>query len=221
MRLWDIASGRLLRRFRTTESTPCAVALGPDGRTVAAVSGYREVWLWQTETSKQLNHVEVPRGRAFALCFASAGCLFACADLDNVLHLTEVRSGKTLRRFKVPGGVHALTFSPDGRLLAGVGEKGGWLWDVASGKECCRLPAAAGDATGLALAPDGKSLATAHPNNTLRLWNLTMGRERWRSSRAVWAYALAFCPDGRTLLTRDVEGQVRLWSAEAGPRGRC
>lgn len=219
VRLWDIASGRLLRRFRTTESTPCAVAVGPHGKTVAAVSGYREVWLWETETSKQLNRVEVPRGRAFALCFASAGCLFACADLDNVLHLIEVRSGKTLRRFKVPGGVHALTFSPDGRLLAGVGEKGGWFWDVASGKECGRLPAAVGDASVLALAPDGKSLATAHPNNTLRLWNLITGRERWRGSRAVWAYALAFCPDGRTLLTRDVGGQVRLWSAEDGTAG--
>ena len=109
LRVWDLPTGRVLLH---REGDVSVAALSPDGRLIALSN------------------------------FA-----FAVEDLKNRvpamdLSLWDLDSGRELLRFELPGasdrvGVLGLTFSPDGRRLAGsFGGTAGALrvWDTASGK---------------------------------------------------------------------------------------
>ena len=64
--------------------------------------------------------------------------------------------------------------------------------------------------TGLALSPDGSTLATAALDKTVRLWDVRSFR-RLGDPLAGSVYAVAFSPDGRTLAGGGFDGKVRLW----------
>src|SRR5262249_37743511 len=131
------------------------------------------------------------------------------------------------------------------RCFRGVGPKGtragrnrsptrptvpGWLVMVsplllAGAQGCgpateCRPVAHLGHKAGVdsrAYAPDGRTLATGGSDRTVKLWDVTTGKE-WARLRghtdSVWS--LAFSPDGRTLASGSRDRTVKLWDVAAG-----
>jgi hypothetical protein len=68
-----------------------------------------------------------------------------------------------------------------------------------------------------ALSPDGKVLASASVDNTIKLWNVSDGALlRTLGSRAGYSNALAFFPGGGRLASADSDGVIRIWDAATG-----
>jgi WD40 repeat protein len=128
------------------------------------------------------------------------------------------------------GSIHALAFSPDGKLLASAsGPLDGAvrLWDTATGKNVATFedpwakPDYRSHATGVAFTPDGKTLASTHEAagyTAIRLWDVR-ARKPLRPL-GVWTgqedeihpyYALAISPNRPILAAGDHAGNTDPW----------
>lgn len=111
------------------------------------------------------------------------------------------------------GGVWAVTFSPDGQLIAtGHGVKTAQLWDTVSQQRLGEpLMGHLDLVLALAFSPDSRLLATGSRDGTVRLWSTAtrepLGAPLDGHVRGAWA--VAFSPDGRLLATAG--RSVRLW----------
>jgi hypothetical protein len=95
----------------------------------------------------------------------------------------ELAPGQPVRRLETGPAAH-LAFTPDGRRLLVGGPEALQLWDLASGQVVSSRPAhgrfrglyGESFASALALAADGRTVATGHPDTTVLLWDLAPPR---------------------------------------------
>src|SRR5947209_13228766 len=74
-----------------------------------------------------------------------------------------------------------------------------------------------GPVLALAFSPDGKALASASGDGTLRLWESATGKETRRFlGHKGEVRCVAFAPDGKTLLSGGADGPARLWDVKTG-----
>jgi WD40 repeat protein/tRNA A-37 threonylcarbamoyl transferase component Bud32 len=70
-----------------------------------------------------------------------------------------------------------------------------------------------------ALSPDGRRMATASHDNTVRVWDVSTGDVLWSPAPfSKPAYAVAFSPDGRRIICGTQAGAVSVWNMDDG---RC
>jgi WD40 repeat protein len=111
--------------------------------------------------------------------------------------------------------VNAVTFSPDGKILASSSNDNTvQFWDATAGTWKQAFKGHSDVVTAVAFSPDGKVLASASHDNTVRLWGATTGP--WKQTlegHSDWVRAVAFSPDGKVLASASDDNTVRLWNA--------
>ena len=108
--------------------------------------------------------------------------------------------------------VWALTFSPNGQLLASASNDGSLkLWEVASGRLVWSSRDSS-DVNRLSFSPDGLVLAGAGHDSMVYLWHVASGRLLQTLPHQSPVAAVVWSPNGRLLVSGDRDGYVRLWA---------
>jgi len=144
------------------------VAFAADGFTVAAGGDDGQVHLWETVSGTTTRTLGVEGGAVLALAFSARG-LLAAGSAGGTVALWHVATGERAQTLATGrDAVHGLAFSGDGaRLFVAAGRQIG-VWNVAGGARLSAHDAGA-VVNGLALAPDGHTLAIAGADHTVRL----------------------------------------------------
>jgi eukaryotic-like serine/threonine-protein kinase len=71
--------------------------------------------------------------------------------------------------------------------------------------------------TSVTISPDGKQLASASFDNTVKLWDTATGREMLTlNGHTEWVTSVAFGPDGKLLASASSDKTVKLWDTTTG-----
>ncbi|HSS49972.1 MAG TPA: pentapeptide repeat-containing protein, partial [Thermoanaerobaculia bacterium] len=115
------------------------------------------------------------------------------------------------------GGFSAVSWSPDGDLLASAAGSVIRLWEAKSGREIRAFSGHQNTVWSVVFSPDGKSLASGSSDETLRLWQVDSGREiRAFLGHQNLVRSVAFSPDGKSLASGSYDNTVRLWQVDNG-----
>ena len=137
VRLWDLASGKEVRRLEGHTGNVDSVAFAPDGRSLASGSWDKTVRLWDLASDKEQRRFEGHTDTVASVAFPPDGRSLASGSWDNTIRLWDLASGKELRRLEGhTERARSVAFAPNGRSLAsGSDDATIRLWDLASGKE--------------------------------------------------------------------------------------
>jgi WD40 repeat protein len=146
--LWDVATGKEVRRLGGLTDNIKAVAFSPDGKTVAATSRDGRIALWDTATGKDVlyilahpRHTDATFTCSPALAFAPDGKTLASAGTDHAIRLWDRATAKELGRFQGDGGFYALAFGRDGKtLISGSADTTVTVWDILHPSRPTRRP---------------------------------------------------------------------------------
>jgi WD40 repeat protein/tRNA A-37 threonylcarbamoyl transferase component Bud32 len=205
--VWDTATGKCLRTFPLgREGAPC-VALSPDGKLLAAGTA-----------------CSIVRGGSSTSTVTSTGPL---RWRRGSLQVWETHTGRiVLPREEFLLDVWAVTFSPDGKLLAAaMGEhyqtqaNTGRVrtWETEKWQVVQNLHGHTGCAWTVCFSPDGKRLASGGGLGhwgvgEVKLWDVATGQEVWtQGEKEETIFSVSFSPDGRCLATAARNGTVKIW----------
>src|SRR5262249_26419501 len=159
-----------------------ALAFSPDGRTLAATSDRTgQITLWDMAANRERARLHGHPSPAISLAFSpDSGALASGAYGDRAVIVWDVATGGQRARLAATPGpvtVSALAFSPDGSFLASASRFEGSvrIWDRA-GRVVCLLACHSCGLNSVAFSPEGRRLATADHDGSVKLWSVATGR---------------------------------------------
>jgi WD40 repeat protein/DNA-binding SARP family transcriptional activator len=222
--LWDVASGKSVRRFEGFQDDAFSLAISPDGTRALAGSYYNNLaTLWDLENGERLLTLTGHTEGVHTVDFSPDGQRALTGSYDDSLILWDLQSSQPLTVLKAHGSdVLDLVFIPNGRTALSSARDGGLiLWDLIDAAQAQQIAGHGDMIYDLAFTPDGRlalsssgSSAPSVPviDSSIRLWDLEKGEQiKFQSIPANVIFQVTLSADGRTALLATDQPTITIW----------
>ncbi len=223
MRLWSVQNGRLIADQPSHASNLRIARFSPDGSLIAtamwtpdAPSWDGTVKLWDGQTGRLMQTLKGHKQdvRDVEFVFEGIEKNLLTASSDRTVRKWDLRTGKTLEMLPLDEAATTVRFSRDPDLhLAVATDRAGLVtyWTTYPSK----VTGHAGAVNHATFSSDGKQLATASDDRTVKIWQFTPGygaaHESLQGHRAS-VLLTTWSPDDKKLASGSDDGEVRIWT---------
>ena len=180
---------------------------GAEVNPYAGLPFLRLVWARVADHNGETGSVECaefsPNGRLLA----------SCTKYSNEIAVWRVADGTRLWNTQVAQELEALSFSPDGSMLAVGGEDDLLRIYRPQDGELLQSHRHEKAIDGLAWSPDGSLLATGEEEGRVRLWRMPEGRQVLEGRQGDTVNSIDFSRDGRFVVTCGDREGIHVWRA--------
>jgi len=212
--LWEHARGDELLVLSGHSNTVYGAWMLNDGRNLLSASSDHTIRFWNVATRSVLESIRYPEYiRSAAL--SPDGRVLAVGGRFGYWSLRDVLTRRLLLERTNSTAVSGVAFAADGQRVALADSNSVEIWDVSDCRNIATLLRSPKDLDGhhhgIAFSPDGRSLAYAHGDYHILLYDFASKSNVMVGDSADGdALSLAFSPDGRTLVAAD-RRQISLW----------
>lgn len=232
VKLWEVATGNLLRSFTSPGATVYSACFSPNGQFVLAQGSDNVMRLWEIAGGTAV-WASATSGGWLSPAFSPDGrYLAAISRGEKRIKLLQVSNAVLVRDFaEIANLKGALSFAANGNFLMAFapydenafGDRGDriGIWEVANGNLFCLIE---GQNTNerfslAALSPAGDQVVAVNENHTMKLWRPATGNAiKTITPHPHSVNAVGFTPDGRYLAsTASVWNEpIKLWDVATG-----
>jgi WD40 repeat protein/uncharacterized caspase-like protein len=189
IKLWDAATGRELFTMTGHRKGIWDLAFSPDNKLLASAGSDAAIKLWSVATGQEVKTLADHSGGVGTIAFSPDGKKLASGSQDKMILVWDVAAGDSDGAyFGHQEWVNAVSFSPDGKKLASGSEDGEVrIWQVAARgpqgepqvikRPLQTMTGHAGRVNSLTFNADGKLLVSGSSDASMKLWDVSTGKE--------------------------------------------
>ncbi|MFY9620294.1 MAG: carboxypeptidase regulatory-like domain-containing protein [Pyrinomonadaceae bacterium] len=194
-----------------------SAAFSADSQSIVTASDDKTARVWDATNGQNTIALTGHRNKVNSAEFSSDGARVVTASNDNTARLWDRSTGKQLMVFVHVHNVSSATFSPNGKFIVTVDEVG-WtqVWNVLTYQHSS-MPGLSFPDSGAILSPDGLSIATLGPQNTVLISSIATGnRLMVLEGHTDTVSSISFSPNSEVIVTTGEDHTMRIWNAKRG-----
>ena len=177
IKIWDIESGKELRRLKGHNDFVNCIAVTPDSKKL--ISGFNDgtIKIWDIESGKELRRLKGHNYRVTSLTVTPDGKKLISGFNDGTIKIWDLDTNKMYSIKINHYAVTSLAVTPDNTKLISESYDNIKIWDIESGKEMHAIKGYNGLLCSLVVTPDGKKLISGFNDGTIKIWDIESGKE--------------------------------------------
>jgi WD40 repeat protein len=202
--IWGPDAGE--ERWASGSPNLSSLAFSSDGKQIAAVGSDGLLRTWDLAPRRRVLELPGHTSAILDVAWSPDGKLLASGGMDRTVRVWDVSSERVLQvLLGHTNTVFGVAFDSAGRLASASADGRVKIWDAASGRPLITLAGHVNPVRDLAWSHDGRRLATASWDATVKIWGVDAHKDG--------ILEVAFSPDSNQVATASRDGTAKIWDS--------